>query len=125
MARIANRRQHSDPRPSHATVTAGDDAHAVHEAASRAHEDAQWAASVLGCCRAVCADRQKLYPPGKIMWKLPAHEDADAGARWMTADPSEFDHLLLCGSQMFTAHLPSAYAHVLLGELPIASNTLG
>jgi pimeloyl-ACP methyl ester carboxylesterase len=86
-------------------------------------EDAAWATSVLRWLRAEHSDapaaRQKLYPPGRILWH-PARPQGPAP--WVLADAADFDNLLLCGSQMVTAHVPSAYARALLGnELPLAA----
>eukprot|EP00325_Prymnesiales_sp_UTEX-LB-985_P003466 CAMPEP_0174706544 /NCGR_PEP_ID=MMETSP1094-20130205/9354_1 /TAXON_ID=156173 /ORGANISM="Chrysochromulina brevifilum, Strain UTEX LB 985" /LENGTH=176 /DNA_ID=CAMNT_0015904815 /DNA_START=45 /DNA_END=575 /DNA_ORIENTATION=- len=76
----------------------------------------------------------RLYPPGRILWRLPAHVPAYVpahvpvaepearwvAARWVVADHEEFDELVLVGSQMVTSHLPNAYARALFGDASLA-----
>ena len=38
-----------------------------------------------------------------------ANSSANSAAEWMEADPSTFDTILLCGSQMLTSHFPRSY----------------
>ena len=88
-------------------------------------EERAWARSLLDWLRAQAhaARPSRLYPPGRILWR-PAAVGGAPGLAWCVADPSEFDSILLVGSQMLTSHVPSAYARALLGELPLqASHT--
>jgi hypothetical protein len=86
-------------------------------------EERAWARSLLDWLRAQAhaARPSRLYPPGRILWR-PAAVGGAPGLAWCVADPSEFDSILLVGSQMLTSHVPSAYARALLGELPLQTS---
>ena len=60
-----------------------------------------------------------LFPPGRVLWRPQRPGDAAMGgvneaaahsaSDWIEADPSSFDSILLCGSQMLTSHFPRSY----------------
>ena len=84
-----------------------------------AKEDAAWARSVLDWIdRDVTASRPRLFPPGKVLWRRDGGSGLH-GQEFAFVDPSEFGNILLAGSQMFTSHVPNAYARAVLGEIPL------
>ncbi|KAL1510599.1 hypothetical protein AB1Y20_006900 [Prymnesium parvum] len=72
-----------------------------------------WAQSLLVWLQLEYGARPKLYPAGKVLWRR--SEQLEFGV----VDPSEFGSILLTGSEMFSAHLPSAYARAILGGIPL------
>ena len=80
-----------------------------------------WARSILGWLRVemTTVRTDRLYPPGRVLWRIASASEAEGAAMvWRLADPTEFESLLLVGSQMLTDHVPSAYARM-LGRLPL------
>lgn len=94
-------------------------------------DQAEWATTQLTWLKSQLPVRSKLFPGGRIVWtptELPAAVGGPAvqprpaplptrEADFVVVDQTAFATLVLCGSQMFTAHMPQSYAHFLLGSV--------
>lgn len=89
---------------------------------------AAWAQNMIAHFQTNVPHTPKLFPGGTILWTpteaymLPgdlgtpeAVATPAVEADWVVADQQSFDTIVLCGSAMFSSHMPQAYAQFLLG----------
>ena len=82
--------------------------------------DARWARSVLARLSQAVPPTRKLFPGGTIWWSPVAGAGAGAGGPPpCVVDQNAFQSLVLCGSEMFSSHMPQTYARVLLGSTQV------
>lgn len=87
----------------------------------------EWARKMLGRVESRRPQEEKLFPPGVLLWSGGSPGDNTRGSAAEPTGPSsfavvdqlEFDSLLLSGSDMFSAHMPQAYARSVLGTCSI------